>query len=161
MSFQDDLMRADAIREIRASGCTLPGVAELIVDFHGAVHVLTNVPKIQILGEEVAASDSEQGAKMRELLQEVAWTKGGGTSASDVLKQLMTKKDETQTSKPAESQAAADASAGIDAGSVSAAAASAGASGEAAAAAGNSADQGPGAAPETSVAQGEGQAQGS
>src|SRR5258706_10085525 len=100
MSFQDDLMRADAIREIRASGCPLPGVAELIADFHGAVHVLTNVPKIQTLGEEVAASDSEQGAKMRQLLH--VQEKATGTAASDVLKQLMTKKDETKTSTPAE-----------------------------------------------------------
>src|SRR5258708_5498775 len=69
MSFQDDLMRADAIREIRASGCTLSGVAELIADFHGAVHVLTNVPKIQTLGEEVAASDTVTGAKMRAILR--------------------------------------------------------------------------------------------
>jgi len=160
MSFQDELMRADAIREIRASGCTLPGVAELIVDFHGAVHVLTNVPKIQTLGEEVAASDSEQGAKMRELLQEVAWTKGGGSSASDVLKELMTKKDETKTSKPAEVSSPA-ASTIAPAESSTAAAASAGASGEAAAAAGTSAEPSPGAAPETSVALGEGQAQGS
>jgi hypothetical protein len=72
MSFQDDLMRAEAIREIRASGCTTEGVAELIVDFHGAVHILTHVSEIQKLGQQVAASDTEQGAKMRQLLLEDA-----------------------------------------------------------------------------------------
>src|SRR5229473_2793307 len=72
MSFQDDLMRAEAIREIRASGCTAEGIAELIVDFHGAVHILTHVPEIQKLGEQVAASDTEQGAKMRQLLHAAA-----------------------------------------------------------------------------------------
>jgi|SRR6267378_8128709 len=156
MSFQDDLMRADAIREIRASGCTLPGVAELIVDFHGAVHVLTNVPKIQTLGEEVAASDSEQGTKMRQLLYVQA--KATGTAASEV---LMTNKDETKTSTPSESKAAAAASAGASTGSASDAAAAVGASDEATAAAGIPAEPSPGAAPETSVAQGEWQAQGS
>src|SRR6266849_1442837 len=72
MSFQDELMRAEAIREIRASGCTTEGIAELIVDFHGAVHILTHVANIQKLGEEVAASDTEQGAKMRQLLHDAA-----------------------------------------------------------------------------------------
>jgi len=63
MSFQDDLMKAEAIREVRASGCTMPGVAELIVEHHGALHILANTSRIQALGEEVAASDTEAGAK--------------------------------------------------------------------------------------------------
>ena len=69
MSVQDDMMKAEAIREVRAAGCTMPGLAELIVEFHGAAHVLNNTSRIQALGDEVAASDSEQGAKMRQLLQ--------------------------------------------------------------------------------------------
>lgn len=120
MSFQDDLMKADAIREIRATGCTLPGVAELIVEHHGAIHILANTTRIQALGEEVAASDTETGAKMRALLQESA----------KVL-------DEATSSKPAETQA------------------------DATTAAGNSAAPSESAALESTVSQGEGQAQGS
>lgn len=109
MSFNDDLLRAEAIREVRAGGCTLPGVAELIVEYHGALHILANTSRIQALGEEVAASDTEAGAKMREILQ------GEAKKVADALetKQIA----DEQTSKPVESQAAADASAGAMAGS--------------------------------------------
>jgi len=116
MSFQDDLMKAEAIREVRASGCTMPGVAELIVEHHGALHILANTSRIQALGEEVAASDTEAGAKMREILQ------GEAKKVEVALEETKQITDE-QTSKPVESQAAADASAGATAGSASDAAA--------------------------------------
>ncbi len=131
MSFNADFLRAEAIREVRASGCTLPGVAELIVEHHGASAVLANTSRIQALGEEVAASDTETGAKMRRLLLQMS-TKTGTAAA-------MTKKDGTKSSMPSESKAAVAATAGATTGSASDAAAGADASGEAAAAAGNSA----------------------
>jgi hypothetical protein len=134
MSFQDDLMKAEAIREVRATGCTLPGVAELIVEHHGAIHILANTTRIQALGEEVAASDTETGAKMRQLLQESA--KAMETAASDVLEKIVG--DEKTSSKPAETQADAGASAPAPS-LVPAAAAAADTSGDATAAAGNSA----------------------
>jgi hypothetical protein len=72
MSFNEDFLRAEAIREVRASGATMPGVAELIVEFHGANKVLGDVAGIQKLGEEAAASDTEIGAKLRALLGQQA-----------------------------------------------------------------------------------------
>jgi hypothetical protein len=111
MSVQEDMMRAEAIREVRAAGVTMPGVAELIVDFHGATHVLANTQRIQALGEEVAASDSEQGAKMREILQ--------GEAKKAEAKQL-----EDQTSKPVETESSAASATAPAAVSTDAAAAS-------------------------------------
>lgn len=71
--FGAQLQVADAIREIRARGCTTPGVAELIVEYHGALHVLANLDQTQQLGEKLAMdAESELGAKMRELLSEAA-----------------------------------------------------------------------------------------
>jgi|SRR5580658_2362740 hypothetical protein len=72
MPFNEDFLRAEAIREVRASGATMPGVAELIVEFHGANKVLGDVAGIQKLGEEAAASDTEIGAKLRALLGQQA-----------------------------------------------------------------------------------------
>jgi hypothetical protein len=131
MSFNDDFLRAEAIREVRASGCTLPGVAELIVEHHGASAILANTSRIQALGEEVAASDTEAGTKMRALLQQVAKpTKTAAPAPAQIT-----------SSKPDESQAVLDATIGVGTGSASDAAASVGASDEAAAAAGNSATE--------------------
>jgi hypothetical protein len=72
MPFNEDFLRAEAIREVRASGATMPGVAELIVEFHGASKVLGDVAGIQKLGDEAAASDTEIGAKLRALLGQQA-----------------------------------------------------------------------------------------
>jgi len=83
MSFNADFLRAEAIREVRASGCTLPGVAELIVEHHGASAVLADTSRIQALGEEVAASDTETGAKMRRLLLQMSKGTGVATTAAN------------------------------------------------------------------------------
>jgi len=141
MSFNDDFLRAEAIREIRASGCTLPGVAELIVEHHGAAHVLADIGRIQALGEEVAASDTETGAKMRALLRQTATTMDRMQgAASDVLEKIFSKSSESQT--------AADAGADTDTGSVSKVAADVNTS---PAATGNSATPGASPAPTPSV----------
>lgn len=63
-----DLMNGSMIAEIRARGCTTPGVAETIVEFHGPAHVSRNLHRVEELGSEVANSDTEAGAKMRALL---------------------------------------------------------------------------------------------
>jgi hypothetical protein len=110
MSVNDDLMRAEAIREVRASGCTLPGVAELIVEFHGSIHVLTNVPRIQALGEECAGSDSEQGAKMRTILQEAAKAEAKARQATaETQNENVLLSAYELLSKPSESQSVPDA----------------------------------------------------
>lgn len=71
--FNAELQKADAIREVRARGVTVPGVAELIVEYHGALHVLQNLDSTQALGEALAKDpDSELGVKMRGLLAEAA-----------------------------------------------------------------------------------------
>src|SRR6266849_4234530 len=107
MSFNEDLLKAEAIREVRASGCTMPGVAELIVEHHGATHILANVGRIQELGEEVAASDTEAGAKMRALLQQTAKEVETKSAVEE------TKKIENETnSKPSESQSVPGATTG-------------------------------------------------
>lgn len=71
--FGEQLQIADAIREVRARGCTTPGVAELIVEYHGALKVLGDLDHAQQLGEELAKDpDSPLGAKMRALLADAA-----------------------------------------------------------------------------------------
>jgi hypothetical protein len=68
MSVQDDMMHSDAIREVRARGCTAPGVAEVIVRHYGANHILSNLDKIQALGEYLATEQSDDGQAMRDIL---------------------------------------------------------------------------------------------
>lgn len=71
--FNAELQKAEAIREVRARGCTVAGVAELIVEYHGALHVLSNLDQTQALGEQVARdADSQLGRVMRAILADAA-----------------------------------------------------------------------------------------
>lgn len=73
MEFNSQLQKADAIRELRARGVTVAGVAELIVEYHTPLHVLQNLDQAQKLGEQLANdANSELGAKMRALLADAA-----------------------------------------------------------------------------------------
>jgi hypothetical protein len=64
-----DLLRAEAIREIRARGCTTPGVAEVIVRHYGAIHVLSNLHRIEQLLEAIFVEDLIIAEELRELLE--------------------------------------------------------------------------------------------
>jgi hypothetical protein len=66
--FDQQMLPAEAVREVRARGCTTPGVAEAIVEHHGASFVLLNLHRVEELGSMAAAADTETGAKMRALL---------------------------------------------------------------------------------------------
>jgi hypothetical protein len=106
-----DLMNGSMIAEIRARGCTTPGVAEAIVEHHGAVLVSQNLHRVEELGNECASSDTETGAKMRLLLHGAAGISGRAASDSVL----------DETSKPSEAQSLADsttapAEASVDAG---------------------------------------------
>jgi hypothetical protein len=68
-SFTGTLMHAEAIREIRARGCTTPGVAELLTRRHGAHHILSSLHRIEELLEAIFIEDSEIGQELRELLE--------------------------------------------------------------------------------------------
>lgn len=72
MSFQDDLMIAEAIREIRARGCTTPGVAERIVKHHGHHHVHQNLHRVEQLLEEIFREDKIIAEEIRHLLERLA-----------------------------------------------------------------------------------------
>jgi len=69
MSFDAVLLPAEAVREIRARGCTTPGVAELLVRHHGAHKVLSNLHRIEQLLEEIFEQDQIIAAELRELLE--------------------------------------------------------------------------------------------
>ena len=68
-NFNSQLLPAEAIREIRARGCTTPGVAELVVRHHGASHVLNNLHRIEQLLEEIFVQDEIIAEELRELLE--------------------------------------------------------------------------------------------
>lgn len=68
MSFDAELLRAEAIREIRAHGCDTPGVAEIIVRHHGPHHVLGNLHRIEQLLEEIFIQDLILAEELREIL---------------------------------------------------------------------------------------------
>lgn len=74
-----DLMRAEAIREIRARGCTTPGVAELLVRHHGPAHIFANLHRIEELLSEIYILDLEIADELRLLLEH-------RTAVSSVLK---------------------------------------------------------------------------
>src|SRR5271168_2149319 len=69
MSFDAVLLPAEAVREIRARGCTTPGVAELLVRHHGAHKVLSNLHRIEQLLEEIFLEDQVIASEMRDLIE--------------------------------------------------------------------------------------------
>ena len=68
MSFDSVLLPAEAIREIRARGCTTPGVAEILVRHHGAGKVLSNLHDIPKLLEAIFVEDLVLAEELQELL---------------------------------------------------------------------------------------------
>lgn len=133
MSFQDDLMKAEAIREVRARGCTTPGVAELIVKYHGATHTLANLDRVAELGNELAASDTAEGQEMCARLEQAASLAAtekieAGAPTVEVLAN-----DEDTNSRPAATSAENAAGSAVDMAASAAAAGDSAASSESAA----------------------------
>jgi hypothetical protein len=67
--FDKELLPAEAIREVRARGCTTPGVAELLVRHYSAHHVLMNLHQIERLLEKIFLEEEIIAEELRELLE--------------------------------------------------------------------------------------------